>query len=68
MRKSKTLLSVHMNGNFNSQGLLDRTRKWLKVFRVNKRTQSNFNEEQHQPSSKVPQFLLDPHNAIRNRV
>jgi hypothetical protein len=31
VRKSKTLLSVHMSGNFNNQHLLVSTRLWLNV-------------------------------------
>ena len=33
-RKSKTLLAIHMDGNFKSVGMLDQFRLWMKVVKI----------------------------------
>ena len=43
IRKSKTLLAIHMSGNFSSQELLNKMRIWLKV--VNLSHKSGINED-----------------------
>ena len=36
IRKSKTLLSIHMAGNFGYHGLLVKMRQWLKVINIHR--------------------------------
>ena len=36
-RKSKTLLAVHMSGNFDNLDLLVKFRQWMKVVAVNRK-------------------------------
>jgi hypothetical protein len=65
IRKSKTLLSVHLTGNINELQLLDKVRKWLNVVRSNKR----YNDKSSislTPFESVPVFDQEPHNFVKN--
>ena len=48
IRKSKTLLAIHMSGNFSNKELLNKTRRWLKVVRISHK--SGINEPDETPS------------------